>query len=918
MRRKIISINLYLIIIICFISTFTSIVKASGNSGYEANVYINNVNIKNIKNLTLEAGEQLNLDIKLKKVGIVGKNEKIIIELPRVFSNISFNPINGFDVVVQGDKVIITPKAIKEDGLDIYPFGGYLKSKVVISDKIKEGTDKITVNNEPIKIKVNNSKKNNSGKKNNPPKKNNETNENLYKNVVGKSFWSYLYNGWNYWEQVEFNQLPKEYKYKLNINGSILNGVNGKIVDSIPWGMFLNKDTIEVYNESGKNVTTEVDKYITVANNQGSQSLSIDTTGFKGENYTLYYNLEITKELKDVIKVGDNRYLYNQVNFILDNKVLCSNWAQIEVMNLPAINTTLDKEIISSELYNHIGSELTYKLSIKGDQGDIKGVRAIDVAPKGTSIIPSSISVYQGGFGRQPIDVKVEKITSNNMVFKNATVVVNPEGTELYVYIPSTKYQNFYINYNLKVNALYPTISNKVIVYSQGQEIVKETIAKYEGTGGSMIAWKTVDSDRLTGNEKVINYKINLSSFGDFSAGYVNILDDLPKGLTIKDVNIEGAKRTKANYENGVYSKIEGGFNINYGKNPEGISFINAYNKGIISNGDSIILNIKAVIDNLGEGSTISNSAIINGNETNSVETKYGYGVKALKTSKEGVLEGAVFKLFNKDNLYLKDVESTSNGEINFSVESAGKYYLKEIRAPIGFILNEEKINFEIKESDLGTIVDIGDINNEKVKPVKKEFKIRLLKVNEENNEAIEGAEFKLFYKDGTFLNDLLSKKNGVVEFTVPKCGEYYLEEVKAPEGFQLNKDKVNFIIKEEDMGRVIHIGTLKNKKIEGKEIYTVKATKVAEGNKRALEEAIFEVFNEEGKYIKTVKSDIKGLIEFTLELEGNYYLKEIKAPKGFYLNKNKIFFKVSKTGENNEINIGEIKNKAILPKVLK
>ncbi|TDW09824.1 pilin isopeptide linkage protein [Breznakia blatticola] len=72
-----------------------------------------------------------------------------------------------------------------------------------------------------------------------------------------------------------------------------------------------------------------------------------------------------------------------------------------------------------------------------------------------------------------------------------------------------------------------------------------------------------------------------------------------------------------------------------------------------------------------------------------------------------------------------------------------------------------------------------------------------LHKIDSASKNALEGAEFSLYKADGTLVTEkLVSDANGVISAANLDEGNYYFQETKAPKGYQLNKEKINFEIK--------------------------------------------------------------------------------------------------------------------------
>ena len=138
-----------------------------------------------------------------------------------------------------------------------------------------------------------------------------------------------------------------------------------------------------------------------------------------------------------------------------------------------------------------------------------------------------------------------------------------------------------------------------------------------------------------------------------------------------------------------------------------------------------------------------------------------------------------------------------------------GKYLYQEFEAPEGYVINDALMPFEIKEN--------GDIIKSQVPNRKITGDLKVLKVDKKDDKPLEGAYFEVYKKDDKEGKQPLFKgttdKNGTLEFKGVIYGDYYVKEVRPPEGYTLeNNNSENFSIKaNEDKTEV----KFKNSKIE-------------------------------------------------------------------------------------------------------
>ncbi|MEC1106727.1 SpaA isopeptide-forming pilin-related protein [Bacillus velezensis] len=269
------------------------------------------------------------------------------------------------------------------------------------------------------------------------------------------------------------------------------------------------------------------------------------------------------------------------------------------------------------------------------------------------------------------------------------------------------------------------------------------------------------------------------------------------------------------------------------------------------------------------------------------------YKGKAALTKKDadgGNLEGAVFEIVDRDGKTVqKDLVSDKDGKVETSGLAPGHYAFIETKAPNGYVLNTEKVEFTISESAEGKpeSTDAGTAVNYK-------GSVRLTKEDAEGKK-LEGAVFKIVDSDGkTVKEDLVSDKDGKVETSGLAPGHYAFIETKAPNGYVLNTEKVEFTISESAEGKPesTDAGTAVNYK------GSVRLTKEdAEG--KELEGAVFKIVDSDGKTVKEdLVSDKDGKVETSGLTPGHYAFIETKAPDGYVLNTEKKEFTISETAE--------------------
>lgn len=251
-------------------------------------------------------------------------------------------------------------------------------------------------------------------------------------------------------------------------------------------------------------------------------------------------------------------------------------------------------------------------------------------------------------------------------------------------------------------------------------------------------------------------------------------------------------------------------------------------------------------------------------------------------------LQGAVFGLYKDAAAAEKPIDTQQtdkNGEALFADLEAGKYYVKEIAAPNGYVLDETIRPFTIGGNNAWDVKT--NIENSL-----KQYTLKLTKKGDDGK-LLPGVEFTL--SGNGITKKSASGQDGVVKFEGLPFGRYTITETKAPQGY-VPAGSINVEVKGDGSnGSVIQVGDVINKRTK------LTVTKFAEDGKTALPGAKFVIKSADGKYAKVdgtsfasfadKKEDATAIVTgengaFTLEYLplGKYILEEIEAPEGYMI----------------------------------
>ena len=149
---------------------------------------------------------------------------------------------------------------------------------------------------------------------------------------------------------------------------------------------------------------------------------------------------------------------------------------------------------------------------------------------------------------------------------------------------------------------------------------------------------------------------------------------------------------------------------------------------------------------------------------------------------KEGnYLNGAKIKIESTDGKY-QNVVLTQDKSIVLENIPYGKYKITEISAPNKYITNKEAINIELSENKLSEEVTITN----------QLTRVEISKIDGKNGKILEGVKLQLQDKDGKILYEWESTNEKYIIEGLP-YGKYYVVELSVPEGYELNKERIEF-----------------------------------------------------------------------------------------------------------------------------
>ncbi|MFQ9979083.1 collagen binding domain-containing protein [Clostridium cadaveris] len=516
--------------------------------------------------------------------------------------------------------------------------------------------------------------------------------------------------------------------------------------------------------------------------------------------------------------------------------------------------TYVQQEADSGIMYPNC-DKLEYHIEVNPKGGNLRNVVLEDSLPFETELIDDSIEfmTFIGDhYEKIPMDTFPIIKDKNNLIINFGNLRSD---------------QQYRIKYKVKVLNNQVKFSNtaKVEYIENGQRKVEmqDFYAKPYNYAGAVNGYKIVDKSIISNSkeDQSVVYTIKFENDNVFGKNEINLVDKLDRRIKFIDA---------------IASEE---FAVNYDADRHAV-YISNKNGAIPANTRR---EIKIITDftNVKPGETVKNTV---GGNTTVTKKKYMYKFKKVDSITGEPLNGAVFKVVDKNGFKVLDnIVTDSNGIGRIELIDEGEYKLIETKAPKGYNIleNEQEIvvsgNQKVIKKTIYNKRITGNITVKKVD-------------SKDNTKVLKGAKFEIIDLSGNKVAELETGADGIATYENLPYGEYKLVEVQPPVGYKILNPEKSFNINEQ--GQIVNL-QFENQLIVGQ----VVIEKVDSENENIkLADAKFQIKDVKGNIVESIVTDEKGIGSVNL-VPGDYTLTEIKAPNGYQLLASPIEIKINVDG---------------------
>ncbi len=228
-------------------------------------------------------------------------------------------------------------------------------------------------------------------------------------------------------------------------------------------------------------------------------------------------------------------------------------------------------------------------------------------------------------------------------------------------------------------------------------------------------------------------------------------------------------------------------------------------------------------------------------------------------------LEGAVFGLFDEYGIREMTAVSDENGLVRFEKIPHGDYTIREIEAPLGYLLCKEVVNLTVDDSYVGSDTPIATLTNH--------FKRLRYKKVDTSGKALAGVEFSLINaKTNEIVETVVSDERGEFIFTEFDYGDWIIRETKVPDSY----------MQMEDITLHVDEGWTEPEPFTCVNVPNTYDFLKVDNRRNPIPGVLFALEDTEGNVIGEFESGEDGVVHVTGLVPGSYVIREIRPADGF------------------------------------
>lgn len=165
------------------------------------------------------------------------------------------------------------------------------------------------------------------------------------------------------------------------------------------------------------------------------------------------------------------------------------------------------------------------------------------------------------------------------------------------------------------------------------------------------------------------------------------------------------------------------------------------------------------------------------------------------KVNGQGIkISGAEIGIYKSNTELVEKITSTGEGEANKEIELMfGNYYIKEIKAPKGHLLSEEKIEFSVDND--GNIKNSGGKTISLISVVNDNY-LDVSKTDATGQKELSDADMELYDNNGKLIDSWTSKEDEEHRIVGLNVGEIYeIIETASPKGYAPLETSIYFVL---------------------------------------------------------------------------------------------------------------------------